>query len=48
MDIRHLRRGHTFNEVDIPIMDLKNTYWNAYHIALYYGKLDIAKFLYDD
>lgn len=47
-DIRNLRRTQTSNQVLIPDMILVDTFWNAIHIALFKGKIDVAKFLLEE
>ena len=48
LDIRNLRRAETPAEVMLTNMITVETYWNALHIALFNGKLDIVKFLLED
>jgi hypothetical protein len=42
LDIRNLRRTKTPSTVMIPGVITVDTYWNALHIAIYYGHLDIV------
>ena len=44
----NLRRTQTSNQVLLSNMILVGTYWNAIHIALFNGNLDIVRFLMED
>ncbi|CAI2363054.1 unnamed protein product [Moneuplotes crassus] len=46
--IRNLRRTQTSNLVLLPDMILVDTYWNAIHIALFKGNLDVVKYLLEE
>jgi hypothetical protein len=48
MDIRNLRRSPTHKEVLLSNMITVETYWNAFHIALFFGHLKIARFFFED
>lgn len=48
LDLRSLRRTQISPEVMIPDVITVETYWNAFHIALYKGHLNIVKFFLED
>jgi hypothetical protein len=48
MDIRNLRRSKTSSQVLLPNLVTAETYWNAFHIAVFTGKIKVAKFFFED